>query len=239
MQTIDNKIVFVSLGPGDPELITLKGLRALQSADVIFCPATTKDGAQMLSRSQNIVTTLGVDTEKLSSFIVPMSRDRAKTLEAYAALAQKAVESVEMGLKVAITAEGDAGFYSSSQYIEQMLWEMGMKTERIAGVPAFIDCACKAQTHIVNQDSSFEVMARVESAEQLLASMSQNKSIVLMKISQWEESIKEAIRVSEDHNFYYVESCGVEGKEFYSSDKEQILERKFPYFAILIIKRDE
>ena len=33
-------VLFVSLGPGDPELITLKSLKALQAADVIFCPAT-------------------------------------------------------------------------------------------------------------------------------------------------------------------------------------------------------
>ena len=38
-------VIFVSLGPGEPELITVKGLKALQTADCIFCPETlAKDG---------------------------------------------------------------------------------------------------------------------------------------------------------------------------------------------------
>ena len=42
---MNHPIHFVSLGPGDPELITLKGLKTLQKADIIYCPATQgKDG---------------------------------------------------------------------------------------------------------------------------------------------------------------------------------------------------
>ncbi len=229
-------ITFVSLGPGDPELITLKALRALQEADIIFTPATQTPSGEFTSRAQNIVSTLGVNLSKIESFVVPMSRDREATLKRYAEVAAKALEAANGGTKVAITAEGDAGFYSSAQYIEEEIWRIGGETARIAGVPAFIDCARLACTHIVNQNMSLEVMARVESLEALEAAMSQDKSIVLMKISQWEGVIKSAIRRSLNHTFYYIESCGVEGKEFYTSDKETLLERKFPYFAILIIK---
>ena len=57
-------IQFVSLGPGDPELITLKGLRALQKADAIYCPTTvTKlpDGeVRYASRAAEIVKALEI-----------------------------------------------------------------------------------------------------------------------------------------------------------------------------------
>lgn len=232
-----NPITFVSLGPGDPELITLKGLKALQSAEVILTPSTlTREGVE-LSRSTDIVVSLGIDPQRVERFVVPMSRQREATLRAYGEVARKAASYSGEGRNIVITAEGDAGFYSSAQYIEEALWEMGCNTCRIAGVPAFVDCARLAGTHVVSQDTSFEVMARVESAEQLLEAMAQDKSIVLMKVSQWEESIKEAIGRSDSHIFHYIESCGVEGKEFYTSDKEEILTRKFPYFAILIIKQ--
>ncbi|MFI3327979.1 MAG: precorrin-2 C(20)-methyltransferase [Rikenellaceae bacterium] len=231
------KIAFVSLGPGDPELITLKGLKALHASDIIFTPATRSKSGEEFSRSESVVLSLGIDAEKVTRFVVPMSRDRAATIEAYEELAKKAAQLAAGGVKVAITAEGDAGFYSSAQYIEEMLWKRNLETERIAGVPAFVDCARLVKTHIVNQDSSFEVIAKVESAEMLLEKMNEDKSIVLMKVSQWEEFIKDAIRRSTNHIFHYVESCGVEGKEFHTSDTAQILERKFPYFAILLIKR--
>ncbi|MFI3281947.1 MAG: precorrin-2 C(20)-methyltransferase [Rikenellaceae bacterium] len=230
-------ITFVSLGPGDPELITIKGFKALQTAEIILTPATITRSGEFSSRAKDIVTNLGIETAKIECFNVPMSRNREATLTAYHDVATKAMELSMGGKKVAITAEGDAGFYSSAQYIEENIWAAGGKTIRIAGVPAFVDCARLAQTHIVNQDSSFEVIAHVESPEQLQHAMHQDKSIVLMKISQWEESIKNVIRESHNHTFHYVESCGVEGKEFYTSQKEDILERKFPYFAIIIIKQ--
>ena len=40
-------ICFVSLGPGDPELITLKGLKKLRQAEIIYCPATMNKNGQL------------------------------------------------------------------------------------------------------------------------------------------------------------------------------------------------
>ena len=48
-------ICFVSLGPGDPELITLKGLKKLRQADIIYCPATISKSGQLLSRAARII----------------------------------------------------------------------------------------------------------------------------------------------------------------------------------------
>ena len=51
---MNHPIHFVSLGPGDPELITLKGLKTLQKADIIYCPATQgKHG--IISRATDIL----------------------------------------------------------------------------------------------------------------------------------------------------------------------------------------
>ena len=52
-------IRFVSLGPGEPDLITLKGLKALQGADCIFCPATMTQDGKSSSRALSILNTLG------------------------------------------------------------------------------------------------------------------------------------------------------------------------------------
>lgn len=49
------KIIGVSLGPGEPELITLKALRALEAADVIYCPATYGADGKEKSRAWDIL----------------------------------------------------------------------------------------------------------------------------------------------------------------------------------------
>ena len=53
-------ISFVSLGPGEPELITVKGLRQLQTADIIYCPATRNRQGESISRAADIVRALEI-----------------------------------------------------------------------------------------------------------------------------------------------------------------------------------
>ena len=76
-------VIFVSLGPGEPELITVKGLKALQAADCIFCPETlTKDGNRV-SRAADILLQLGIPENTVRRFPLPMSKQREKALSAY------------------------------------------------------------------------------------------------------------------------------------------------------------
>ena len=72
------KIFGISLGPGDPELITLKALKALNAVDVIFCPGTKSGEGRMKSRALDILRQLEVDETKIRLFQVPMSRDGRK-----------------------------------------------------------------------------------------------------------------------------------------------------------------
>ena len=79
---MNHPIHFVSLGPGDPELITLKGLKTLQKADIIYCPATQgKHG--IISRATDILKAIEVDESLIHPFILPMSKERADALNAY------------------------------------------------------------------------------------------------------------------------------------------------------------
>lgn len=77
------KIIGVSLGPGEPELITLKALKALNAADIVYCPATRSGDGTVKSRALDILSQLPVDVEKVRSFHVPMSRNREEALNAY------------------------------------------------------------------------------------------------------------------------------------------------------------
>ena len=140
------KIFGISLGPGDPELITLKALKALNAVDVIFCPGTKSGEGRMKSRALDILRQLEVDETKIRLFQVPMSRDRQEALCAYDRVCGEVLELVRSGKSVGITAEGDACFYSSAHYMYGQLAQAGFPVAMIAGVPAFIaagGCDCR------------------------------------------------------------------------------------------------
>lgn len=229
-----NPITFVSLGPGDPKLITLKGLEALQQADIIFCPSTNLKNGKISSRAMDILMALKIDRNKVELFDVPMSKDRSAAINSYQSVAETIASLQQQGKAIAVTAEGDAGFYSSSHYIVDELDKKEIPSVKIAGVPAFISCGALANIHVVKQEEELCVVPGVISLEELKAKMETDTSIVIMKTSQCEDVIKQAMQEVQTATFHYFENVGLP-QELYTHSKEEIAERKFPYFSIIII----
>lgn len=232
-----DSVMFVSLGPGDPELITLKGLKALQKADLIFCPSTALPGGKSSSRAKDVLLQLGINEAKLNIFNVPMNKDRSLAIESYKAVAEEISDKYKTGHKIAVTAEGDAGFYSTIYYISEYLTQENIPVSRIAGVPAFIACGTLANIHIVKQEEELEVIPGIITLNSLKEKIKIGKTVVLMKASQCEQVIKEALENIQDITFHYFENAGISGKEVYTQNREEILNRKFPYFSLIIIRK--
>lgn len=231
-------VTFVSLGPGDPELITLKGLKKLEEADIIFSPSTQGKNGLYLSRAKNILLELGINESKIRLFDVPMNKDRSLAIESYKAVAEKIADEHSKNVKIAVTAEGDAGFYSSIYYIAEYLEKHLVPLERIAGVPAFIACGTLSNIHIVKQEEKLLVIPGIITAEEIEDYLNRNMNLVIMKTSQCEADIKESITKLENVTFHYFENAGIIGKEFYTQKTQDILTRKFPYFSLLIIQNN-
>lgn len=224
---MNHPIHFVSLGPGDPELITLKGLKTLQKADIIYCPATQgKHG--IISRATDILKALEVDGSSIHPFILPMSKERTDALNAYNELFQEAQAEYLKGKQIVIVAEGDAGFYSSIQYVYDKFEE--------AGIPAFIAAGALAGIHIVKQEEQINVIPGTASFDELSAKIKNGTIIVIMKLPGCQEAIHTCIRQYADKAvFHYFENVGT-GKEYYTTDADVIHSKAFPYFSLLIIQ---
>lgn len=231
-----NPVKFVSLGPGDPELITLKGLKNLQNADVVFSPATTLRNGNSSSRAKDILLQLGIEERKIILFDVPMSKDRTKAIYSYNQVSIHIEEAYKQGKCVAVTAEGDASFYSSIYYISEYLRIHNIPTERIAGIPAFIASGTLANIHIVKQEEELTVIPGIVSSEALINVLQKRGTVVIMKLSQCEESIKETINKMPEATYHYFENVGVATKEYYTTNQNEIVNRAFPYFSLLIIQ---
>ncbi|RHO73649.1 precorrin-2 C(20)-methyltransferase [Parabacteroides sp. AF48-14] len=228
-------ICFVSLGPGEPELITLKGLKKLQQADIIYCPATLNKNGQSLSRAANIVKELNIEDSTIQLFTLPMSKDRTEAWKAYDRLYEKAVSARLEGKKIVIVAEGDAGFYSSIQYIYDKFKANDIEVERTAGIPAFIAAGALAGLHIVKQEEQIIVIPGILTAEELSEKIKAGYVIVIMKLSQCVDAVHECICKHPQARFHYFENVGTD-KEYYTSDKKIISEKPFPYFSLMIIQ---
>jgi len=230
-------VYFVSLGPGDPELITLKGLKTLQNADIIYCPGTCKGKADIHSRSAEIVKALDIKIP-LSIFPLPMSKDRTLALQSYDNVYEEIVAEQRKGRKVAIVAEGDAGFYSSIQYLYDKLISTPLPAIRIAGVPAFIAAGSVSGIPIVKQEEQLHIIPGITSEEELTTLTNKNNTVVIMKLTLCKHILLNFLHQHPCLHYHYFENIGDEN-QFYSTDPEVLSNRNIPYFSLLIIKQGE
>jgi len=226
-------VYFVSLGPGDPELITLKGLKTLQQADIIYCPGTKNAEGTLNSRSAGIVESLGI-VNPVFIYSLSMSKNRTLAFQAYDTLYEKIRVAHQDGKKVVIVAEGDASFYSSIQYLSDKLTSANIPVERIAGVPAFIAAGSLTGLQIVEQEEQLHIIPGVTSEEELTSLLQRKYTLVIMKVSLCKEVLQEYLSKKPKLQCHYFENIGGE-KQFYTTDPLEIMTRDIPYFSLLII----
>ena len=234
---MSNPVIFVSLGPGEPDLITLKGLKALQNADCIFCPETRTIRGQIFSRAAGILHALDIPDTTLSRFALPMSKNREQAFAAYDKVYSEASLLHKENKKVCIVAEGDAGFYSSIHYIFEKLQADNIPVQHIAGIPAFIAAGALGGLHVASQEERLTVIPGITTTEEIEKLTSENSAVVIMKLSRCTDEIHRCIRLYPEYRYHYFENVGTP-EEKYINDSKRIATIRFPYFSLLIIRTE-
>lgn len=229
-------VTFVSLGPGEAELITLKGLRVLQQSDVILCPATVTGNGSVSSRAANILHQLEIPVDKIRLFPLAMSKDRSLAMEVYNKMYETATVLYNDAYRVVIVAEGDAGFYSSIHYVYDRLHAMHIPVCIVPGIPAFIACGAIAGLHVVQQEERLVVIPGNTTVEELSELLDSNVTVVIMKLSQCTDELHHFIAYHSSYYYHYFENAGTE-KEYYSTDINELQNKVFPYFSLMIIQK--
>lgn len=232
-----NPILFVSLGPGEPELITVKGLKALQAADCIFCPETqTRDG-RTLSRAAGIMQQLDIPNSSIRRFTLPMSKLREEALNVYDRVYAEIVLLYKENKNICIVAEGDAGFYSSVHYIFEKLQAGHIPVMHIAGIPAFIAAGALGGLRIASREERLTVIPGITTTEEIEKLVEEKSTVVIMKLSQCTDEVHRCIRLHPEYRYHYFENVGTP-EEKYLNDNHRIETLRFPYFSLLIIRKD-
>lgn len=130
----------VSVGPGDPELMTLKAVRCLEKCPVIAAPQTTSGQMLALDIAQGAVDLSG---KTILPLHFAMSRDPAVLCASHEAAARAVKEHLDAGQDVAMLNLGDVSIYATFGYLQEILEAEGYKTEMLPGVPSF--CAAAAR----------------------------------------------------------------------------------------------
>jgi len=128
----------VSVGPGDPELLTCKAVRVIREADVVAVPNIGHKRQTAYAICEEHLT-----GKELLDCSTPMTKDRSVVLEAYDKIADDLCALLDAGKTVAYLCLGDIAIYSTYIYVHDIVVARGYHAEIIPGVTSFSACAAR------------------------------------------------------------------------------------------------
>lgn len=145
----------VGVGPGDPELMTLKAVRVLELCPVIAAPETKGENTLALDIARGAVDLAGKTILPLAFL---MSRDKAALAQNHLEQAKKIMEQLDAGLDVAMLNLGDVSIYSTFSYILEIIARAGYPCQVVAGVPSFCAVAALLQCSLTEMRKPLHII---------------------------------------------------------------------------------
>ena len=211
----------VSVGPGDPELLTLKALRIIRGCDVIAAP----DNNTALSIVERVCD---IGEKMLLKPAFPMTRDRELLKNSHIAAADELCRYLDNGENIAFICLGDISVYSTFSYISELVSARGHSVEMIPGVTSFCAAAAELKQPLALGSEPLLIIPSGSREFDLLLSVEGTK--VIMKSGSAIPELKEKLR---GKTVYAVENCGFENQKLYYSVDEL---ENCGYFTTVIIK---
>ncbi len=157
----------IGVGPGDPELITVKALKIIKSCPVIAAPRTGNGDMVALDivwRTGVLAGTAEITEEsdkKILAMDFTMDKDPAKRKENYRKNAEAAARYLDNGQDVAMVTLGDVSLYSTVHYIADELISRGYEIIMVPGVPSFSAAAASLAIPLAEMDAPVHIIPSV------------------------------------------------------------------------------
>ena len=228
----------VSVGPGDSEWLTLKGLRILQTVDVVACPQNRQGEPGM---AYNIVKCHLRSEQTVLPLDLPFVRDPVQLQQAWATAGETLVPLLKKGQHVAFITEGDASLYSTFSYVAQSVHRLAPAVA-ITPVPGV--CSPLAAMAALNMPLSLgaekiAILPALYDPSELIHALEWADVVVLMKVASVFDQVWQTLQdLGLLEQASLVEQVGSSEEKQYPSLVD-LADHKPPYFSILIVRRHD
>ncbi|TQS81817.1 MAG: precorrin-2 C(20)-methyltransferase [Methanomethylophilus alvi] len=230
------KLYGVGVGPGDPDLMTLKAKEVLEKCAVIAYPVKKlgEEGVALNIIKQRV----DVSGKEIAELLFSMNPDDNVRKKCRAEALDRVCGMLDAGRDVAMVTLGDVAVYSTYMYIDREIRERGYETEVIPGIPSFCHGAALARLPLMIGEESLAVVSMAKhnlaKAEKALDSAD---NIVLMKAFS---SIPDIIAMMRSRSIpldraTVMSNIGMADEYIGPLDPE----RSYGYFTTVLIKKGE
>ena len=213
-------LIFVGVGPGDPELMTLKAARIIREAPAIAIPDTGLGDSAVLKIAGDLI-----GDKPLIRLYMPMRGTRAEWAESHAEAVAELKKALDKYGTVAYPVLGDPSIYATSSYLMRLL-QPEYECEVIPGIPAMCAAAAQLKVPLCEQRESLTVLDAFADDDELPKS-----NAVVMKSGKRLNSLKEKCA---EREAYAIRNCGMDHE--WLGPLADIPEDGYSYFTTVIVK---
>jgi len=226
----------IGVGPGDPELLTLKAVRALGEVDVIFAAASTKNDYSTAFSIAKPHLKKDVRVEQLG---FPMTKDKDELEAAWQKNAEIVSAVLKNGEHAAFLTLGDPLTYSTYGYLQRTLLKMdpSLKLRAIPGITSFHAAASKIGLILCESKESLLITSGVTDADKLEEQLDVADNAVILKAYKNFDEIRNTLeKLRLDDKTVLVSRLGMEGESILMDIKDA---PKTPhYFSLALVKKN-
>ncbi|MCM5703651.1 precorrin-2 C(20)-methyltransferase [Larsenimonas salina] len=224
----------LGVGPGDPELLTLKAHRLLQRVDVV-CFITNKDGYSLAAdiARESLPTTR---RQRHLPIEIAMCRDRTLIEQAYDQAAAQIGEALDHGHDVAFLCEGDPLFYGSFAYLLARL-APDYPCTSVPGISSLQAAGSALTQPLTTQGDRLAVISGLEDERDLLDALERFETVFIMKGGRRRHHIAAVIeRAGRAHECAYLEHISTP-EETRLRTLSRLPDGPGPYFSVFVVSR--
>jgi precorrin-2/cobalt-factor-2 C20-methyltransferase len=231
------RLIAVGVGPGDPELLTLKGARLIREADVVVTPIGDRSESSI---AQGIIQDL-VDPERqqLLTQVYPMKKDPAEMQASWQASAAEVAELVRAGKTVVFITIGDPLLYSTFLYLYRILRAdyPDVAIELVPGISSIFAAAAAAGVPLGLAADRIAVLPATFEEEKLRQTLIDFDTVVLMKVHRvFDRVYALLVELGLDRQGVWVRRVGSRDEEVVT-DLASLVGQKLDYLSLLIVRK--
>jgi len=225
----------IGVGPGDPELITLKALKVLQKVPHIFASCSTKNN---YSLALNIVRS-HLNGAGLEHLPFPMTRDQNALQEAWDRNARRVLEVLDSGMDAAFVTLGDPLTYSTFGYLLKTLKRLNPEVAivTVPGITSYNAAAALSHIPLTEGEESFYVVSGARGPGNLREIIEKTDNVVVLKTYR---HFPEIFATLEELDLLdratCISRCGLEGQTVVE-DLRDLQGQDLHYLSMIIIKK--
>lgn len=236
-------LVGIGVGPGDPDLLTVKAARAIQEADIIMCPASAEDRPSialsvvepLIDRSKN---------QEIVKLIFPMTKDRDVLEQTWRRNAKIMAQKVLSGRNVVYLTVGDPYLYSTWIYMHRDIERNhpDMEISVIPGIVSMFTFASKVGVSIAEGSEKVAIIPSCYDLSSVREIAKNSETMVFLKDGRYFDQVLDVLRESgfpDDSIFAIGQDLGTNNeivrKMRLGDVSDETLTTK--YFSILVVKR--